>query len=188
MHIVQKETCGEVNISLWSKEAFHSSATDISDVERARLAIAAHVKFAMNEAFVKRNHSHLILLEDDLEVRALFILVIRLIVRATQVSEDFLHYFESTAWLIDHDPSLWCISAWNDNGFLVNTAGSRVRKQAIRRLLRTGYFPGLGWMIKRSTWMTLRQIWPANPLTGWDMWLHVQTNFTWNHECIYPEV
>lgn len=30
---------------------------------------------------------------------------------------DFLEYFEATAPLLDADPSLWCISSWNDNGF-----------------------------------------------------------------------
>lgn len=31
-------------------------------------------------------------------------------------SPDFLTYFEATAHLLEADPSLWCISTWNDNG------------------------------------------------------------------------
>ena len=27
-------------------------------------------------------------------------------------------YFSSTAWLLDADPSLYCVSAWNDLGAL----------------------------------------------------------------------
>lgn len=31
-------------------------------------------------------------------------------------SPDFLTYFQATASLLDRDPTLWCISTWNDNG------------------------------------------------------------------------
>ena len=32
-------------------------------------------------------------------------------------SPDFVEYFEAAAPLLDKDPSLWLVSAWNDNGF-----------------------------------------------------------------------
>ena len=38
--------------------------------------------------------------------------------RAGQVLRRELHalwYFRSTAWLLEEDPSLFCVSAWNDN-------------------------------------------------------------------------
>ena len=35
-----------------------------------------------------------------------------------QFSPDFLHMFAATAILLDKDPSLWCVSSWNDNGLL----------------------------------------------------------------------
>ena len=31
-------------------------------------------------------------------------------------SQDFLTYMEATAGLLDVDPTIWCISSWNDNG------------------------------------------------------------------------
>ena len=40
-----------------------------------------------------------------------------------------------------------CVSAWNDQGF-AHTASDP------RRMKRTDYFPGLGWMITASTWAT----------------------------------
>ena len=49
--------------------------------------------------FFQGNHSHVIIIEDDM----LF-------------SPDFLALFEATAPLLELDPSLWCISSWNDNG------------------------------------------------------------------------
>jgi hypothetical protein len=33
------------------------------------------------------------------------------------VSPDFLQLFEATAYLLNEDPTLWCVSSWNDNGF-----------------------------------------------------------------------
>ena len=47
------------------------------------------------------NHTHVILLEEDLVV-----------------APDFLTLFRSTAWLLNADDSLFCVSAWNDNGFV----------------------------------------------------------------------
>lgn len=32
------------------------------------------------------------------------------------VSPDFYSYFSALRFLLDSDPSVWCISAWNDNG------------------------------------------------------------------------
>ena len=41
----------------------------------------------------------MIIVEDDLEI-----------------SPDFYEYFTATLPLLRTDPSLWCVSAWNDNG------------------------------------------------------------------------
>ena len=40
----------------------------------------------------------MIIVEDDLEI-----------------SPDFYEYFTATLPLLRRDPSLWCVSAWNDN-------------------------------------------------------------------------
>lgn len=32
------------------------------------------------------------------------------------VSPDFFSYFSALRFLLDADPSVWCVSAWNDNG------------------------------------------------------------------------
>lgn len=54
---------------------------------------------------------------------------------------DFLNLFEKTAALLDRDETLMCISSWNDN--------SRTHLGVDAQLLmRTSYFPGLGWMLK----------------------------------------
>eukprot|EP00438_Fugacium_kawagutii_P001246 Skav223442 [mRNA] locus=scaffold350:708423:708698:+ [translate_table: standard] len=56
------------------------------------------------------------------------------------LAPDFLWYFRVASPLLERDPSLWCISSWNDNGFSDIATDER-------RLFRTDYFPGLGWMI-----------------------------------------
>ena len=61
--------------------------------------LARHYKWGLDRVFLQRKHSHVIIVEDDM----LF-------------SPDFLSYFQATAPLLDQDPSLWCISTWNDNG------------------------------------------------------------------------
>jgi alpha-1,3-mannosyl-glycoprotein beta-1,2-N-acetylglucosaminyltransferase len=33
-----------------------------------------------------------------------------------ELSPDFLDYFQTLYPLLVHDKTLWCISAWNDNG------------------------------------------------------------------------
>ncbi len=32
------------------------------------------------------------------------------------MAPDFYSYFQSLRKLLDFDPSVWCVSAWNDNG------------------------------------------------------------------------
>lgn len=60
-----------------------------------------------------------------------------------QVAPDIFSYFENTSPLLDQDPSLWCISAWNDHG----QPGRAINSTA---LYRTDIIPGLGWMIDRK--------------------------------------
>jgi hypothetical protein len=81
------------------------------------------------------------------------------------------------------DPTLYCVSAWNDNG--VPKAKLRLDED---RLYRTGYFPGLGWMLSSKIWNeVLRARWPSAPTTGWDHWIRLSTSVD-RRECISPEV
>ena len=99
--------------------------------------ISEHFRFVMETAFEKLGHSHLILQEDDL-----------------MPGRDFLVLFNRTQWLLDADPNVWCISAWNDYSFR-----SVARDTSV--MLKTDFFPGLGWMLKRELWMDeLRHVWP----------------------------
>ena len=91
------------------------------------------------------------------------------------VSPDFLLYFEQLAPLLQDDPTLWCISSWNDNGH-INLVGKDNRYVLLNfyyscnllilfhvlfvmlqahngtRIFRTEFFPGLGWLLTRTLW------------------------------------
>lgn len=66
-----------------------------------------------------------------------------------QIAPDFFEYFEATSPLLDKDPSLWCISAWNDHA----QPGRALNSTA---LYRTDIIPGLGWMINRKHGLKVR--------------------------------
>ena len=85
--------------------------------------------------------------------------------------------FEATAVLLEKDPTLWCVSSWNDNGF------KHLAKDA-RKLFRTSYFPGLGWMMRRELWLELAPKWPKE---HWDHWMRM-TSTSNGRECVVPEV
>ncbi|XP_026756104.2 alpha-1,3-mannosyl-glycoprotein 2-beta-N-acetylglucosaminyltransferase [Galleria mellonella] len=129
---------------------------------RGYYKIARHYKFALNHVFNTLGHEAVIIVEDDLDI-----------------SQDFFEYFRGTYPLLLKDPSLWCISAWNDNG----------KKDVIdmtrpELLHRTDFFPGLGWTLRRDTWLELEPRWPE---AFFDDWLRNPEN-THGRACIRPEI
>jgi hypothetical protein len=92
-------------------------------------------------------------------------------------SPDFVAYFKQTAVLLERDPSLWCVSTWNDNGM------AKIAKDP-KRLFRTSYFPGLGWMLRRELWEEIGPHWPKE---HWDHWMRLNTTSR-GRECVIPEV
>lgn len=104
-------------------------------------ALSEHYGWAISEVFNGRVNAELpppgriIILEEDL-----------------RIAPDFFGYMASTSKILDKDPSLLAVSAFNDNGHLVNDP---------KRLVRSDFFPGLGWMMTRSLWKDeLEAKWP----------------------------
>lgn len=95
-----------------------------------------------------------------------------------RIAPDFFDYFEATAPLLDSDPKLLAVSAFNDNGYSSQVSDAK-------RLLRSDFFPGLGWMMTRNTWVNdLGSKWP----TGyWDDWLR-EPQQRQNRQFIRPEI
>uniref|UniRef100_A0A8C5D5D6 Protein O-linked-mannose beta-1,2-N-acetylglucosaminyltransferase n=1 Tax=Gouania willdenowi TaxID=441366 RepID=A0A8C5D5D6_GOUWI len=92
---------------------------------------------------------------------------------------DFL---SQTIHLLDQDDSLYCISAWNDQGY-EHTAEDPAL------LYRVESMPGLGWLLKKSLYKDeLEPKWPTpEKLWDWDMWMRMPEQRK-GRECIIPDV
>lgn len=120
------------------------------------------LEFSMQDGSRKRlKANRVIILEEDLDI-----------------SVDFFKYFAAMAPLLDHDSSLLAVSAFNDNGI-------KGRVSDPTRVLRSDFFPGLGWMMTRRLWKEeLGAKWPAG---YWDDWLRLPEQRHGRH-IIRPEV
>ncbi|BES90438.1 GNT-I family [Nesidiocoris tenuis] len=98
------------------------------------------------------------------------------------VSEDFFSYFSQTVKLFEIDPTVYCISAWNDLGY-------EETSNNISTLLRVETMPGLGWMLSRSLYKNeLEAKWPTpEKMWDWDMWMRMP-EVRKDRECVIPEV
>lgn len=146
------------NVTLWQRDRHPL----LSPNQQGQAYLAQHYKWALDRVLHERGHSHAVLLEDDM----LF-------------SPDFLSYFEQTAWLLAADPTIWCVSSWNDNGF-----DDLVAQEDAPYLFRTDYFPGLGWMLRRELWDELS---PRFPLEHWDHWMRLNSTSK-GRDCLVPRV
>merc|ERR1719204_855580 len=91
----------------------------------------------MRKMFDEFGFQQVIFLEEDMEI-----------------APDFFSYFESMLVLLRGDPEVFCVSAWNDNGYDNLVADTRAA-------FRTDFFPGLGWMMQKSMWDEVRDRWPT---------------------------
>jgi len=89
--------------------------------------ISRHYALGLRHVFNKLNYTSVVITEDDLDLSA-----------------DFFSYFSSTRNLLDRDKTLYCVSAWNDNG-----KKDLIDSGAAELLYRSDFFPGLGWMMTR---------------------------------------
>lgn len=82
----------------------HPDLSDIKLIGKSKkfkgyYKIARHYKWALSQVFETLNYETVIIVEDDLDI-----------------APDFFEYFRSTYPILKSDPTLWCVSAWNDNG------------------------------------------------------------------------
>jgi len=122
--------------------------------------IAQHYGFALGRMFDEFRFQQVIILEEDMEV-----------------SPDFFSYFDAMLPLLKRDPKLFCVSAWNDNGYdnLVLNPNDA---------FRTDFFPGLGWMLHKSLWDEIRHRWPS---AFWDEFMR-RPDVRKGRHCIRPDI
>jgi alpha-1,3-mannosyl-glycoprotein beta-1,2-N-acetylglucosaminyltransferase len=128
-------------------------------------ALAKHYGWALKSLFEEQIEGlptapqRVVILEEDLHI-----------------APDFFEYFQATSKILDEDPSLFAVSAFNDNGHMVKDP---------TRLLRSDFFPGLGWMMTRRLWVDeLDSKWPKD---YWDDWLREPAQRQ-DRQVIRPEV
>ncbi|KAL5713773.1 alpha-1,3-mannosyl-glycoprotein 2-beta-N-acetylglucosaminyltransferase [Ranunculus cassubicifolius] len=157
---VKKKSLSYNQLTYMQHLDFRPIHTERSGELIAYYKIANHYKWALDELFYKHNFTRVIILEDDMEI-----------------SVDFFDYFEAAATLLDNDNTIMAVSSWNDNG----------QKQFVHDpniLYRSDFFPGLGWMLTKSTWDELSPKWPK---AYWDDWLRLKENHK-GRQFIRPEV
>ncbi|CAL8122859.1 unnamed protein product [Orchesella dallaii] len=129
---------------------------------RAYFHIAVHYGWALGHVFNSLGFEFVIIVEDDLDI-----------------APDFFEYFEATLPLLNQDPTLYCVSAYNDNGKpeLIDLLSPSL-------LYRLDFFPGLGWMMTKRLWEELEPKWPDR---YWDDWMR-HSDQRKGRACIHPEI
>ncbi|CAM9116827.1 unnamed protein product, partial [Ectocarpus fasciculatus] len=136
--------------------------------ENGYFALSRHFKWALGKAFSgdwmdssKEIHAkRIIILEEDLEI-----------------APDFFDLFTALTPLLESDPNLLTISAWNDNGLSKFVADEK-------QVYRSDFFPGLGWMMTRNLWEEWGPKWPD---AYWDDWIREPPQRRGRH-ILRPEV
>ena len=120
--------------------------------------ISRHYGWALNHTFNHLNYDTVLIVEDDLDI-----------------SPDFFEYFQALYPVLKADPTVYCVSAWNDNGKdgLVQEDPSKYLPSGFdfiilfivlclitAKLYRSDFFPGLGWMLTKDLWMEFQNKWP----------------------------
>uniref|UniRef100_A0A8C3KIQ0 Alpha-1,3-mannosyl-glycoprotein 2-beta-N-acetylglucosaminyltransferase n=1 Tax=Calidris pygmaea TaxID=425635 RepID=A0A8C3KIQ0_9CHAR len=172
--LIVSQDCGHAEtarvIASYGDAVSHIRQPDLSDIPvppehrkfQGYYKIARHYRWALGQVFRTFRYRAAIVVEDDLEI-----------------APDFFEYFQAAFPLLRADPSLWCVSAWNDNG-----KEQMVDVSQAELLYRTDFFPGLGWLLLAELWDELEPKWPR---AFWDDWMR-QPEQRRGRSCVRPEV
>lgn len=99
------------------------------------------------------------------------------------VSRDVMLYFNQTLEVLQREPSLYCVSAWNDQGYEHSSGHDPSLVYRIETM------PGLGWMLSRRLYKEeLEPRWPsAEQPHDWDMWIRTAP-IRRGRECLIPDI
>lgn len=173
--VIVSQDCGDQPtaevIQSYGNKVTHIKQPDLGDVKNVPshmrrfmgyYKISRHYKWALSQVFSKQNIDSVVIVEDDLDI-----------------APDFFEYFMATRPLLSEDPTLYCVSAWNDNGKV-----DSIDTSAIDTLYRSDFFPGLGWLMTRQLWLEFADKWP---LGFWDDWIRAPEQRK-GRACIRPEI
>ncbi|XP_030053328.1 alpha-1,3-mannosyl-glycoprotein 2-beta-N-acetylglucosaminyltransferase [Microcaecilia unicolor] len=172
--IVVSQDCGHQEtaqvIASYGSEVVHIKQPNLNEIPvppdhrkfQGYYKISRHYHWALGQVFRVLKYRAAIVVEDDLEV-----------------APDFFEYFQATFPLLMEDKTLWCVSAWNDNG-----KEQMVDSKHPETLYRTDFFPGLGWLLLAELWDELEPKWPK---AFWDDWMR-HPDQRKERACIRPEI
>lgn len=162
--ILVSQGCGNEAVSTLLKDTYPKEAVALKHYKNQGIpsyfAIAQHYGWALAQVFTMLNFEAVIIVEDDMEI-----------------SVDFFEYFQALYPILRDDPSIYCISSWNDNGMTENVRDPKA-------IYRTDVFPGLGWMMTRDLWEEIGDKWPEK---YWDEFMR-EPGIRNDRQCLYPEI
>ncbi|KAF2073299.1 hypothetical protein CYY_005398 [Polysphondylium violaceum] len=130
----------------------------------------SHYKEIFNYVFNNQSMDKVIFLEDDLIL-----------------SPDALKYFDILSNLMDVDPSIFCISAWNDNAFKFQDDLMKTFQDSRFTFYRQDHFGGLGFLLSHQIYTErIEPIWDKISTEPWDT--IIQSAMSPGDQCIYPEM
>ncbi|XP_062569763.1 protein O-linked-mannose beta-1,2-N-acetylglucosaminyltransferase 1-like [Saccostrea cucullata] len=137
-----------------------------------------HTPLGKKNARVSQHYKASLTATFDLHPSALYTIVIV----EDLVFDNFFNYFSQTIHLMEKDYTLYCISAWNDQGY-----SHSCKEPSL--LYRVETMPGLGWLLKKKLFKTeLEKQWPSpDKQWDWDMWMRLPT-MRKGRECIIPDI
>ncbi|XP_007954612.1 LOW QUALITY PROTEIN: alpha-1,3-mannosyl-glycoprotein 2-beta-N-acetylglucosaminyltransferase-like [Orycteropus afer afer] len=172
--IIVNQDCGHEEtaqvIASYSSAITHTLQPDLSNVTvspdhhkfQSNYKITQHYCWTLGQIFHRFKFSAAVVVEDDLEV-----------------APDFFEYFQATYPMLRADPSLWCVSAWNNNN-----KEQMVDSNKPELLYRTDFFPSLGWLLLAKLWDELEPKWPK---AFWDDWIR-RPEQRQGQACVQPEI
>ncbi|CAL4064718.1 unnamed protein product, partial [Meganyctiphanes norvegica] len=124
-----------------------------------------HFRFSVHNVFTHfPDVDKAIILEDDL-----------------LLSPDFFRFFQQTAWLLDADPSIYCVNAFSVNSYPTVASDPQL-------LRRVDVFPQFGWMINRQWAKRQLPLWVSEKDgADWDWWLSTEA-VKQQRQVLVPEV
>ncbi|KAM8873869.1 protein O-linked-mannose beta-1,2-N-acetylglucosaminyltransferase 1 isoform 2-T2 [Spinachia spinachia] len=158
-------------------DGYYEEPMDV--VELFGLKGVQHTPISIKNARVSQHYKASLTATFNLHPEANFAIVIE---EDLDISIDFFGFLSQTLHLLEEDDSLYCISAWNDQGY-EHTAEDPAL------LYRVESMPGLGWVLKKSLYKDeLEPKWPTpEKLWDWDMWMRMPEQRK-GRECVIPDV
>uniref|UniRef100_A0A667ZE43 Protein O-linked-mannose beta-1,2-N-acetylglucosaminyltransferase n=1 Tax=Myripristis murdjan TaxID=586833 RepID=A0A667ZE43_9TELE len=158
-------------------DGYYEEPMDV--VELFGLKGVQHTPISIKNARVSQHYKASLTATFNLHPDANFAIVLE---EDLDISIDFFSFLSQTIHLLNEDDSLYCISAWNDQGY-EHTAEDPAL------LYRVESMPGLGWVLKKSLYKDeLEPKWPTpEKLWDWDMWMRMPEQRK-GRECIIPDV